>query len=272
MSFSPLDLDRAFLGLARSSDDELDLGMGALLLARHDYPRLRPPEWLDRLDALALAAPQSATERIESLTHFLYREVGLRGNRLDYYDIRNSYLHEVLDRKLGIPITLATVVLEVARRLGHSLQGVGFPRHFLVQVEPGETFLDPFDGGRLLDRADCRALFEQSQKGRSRFKDEYLEPVTSRTMLVRMLHNMLGVSIQEGDAPRVRFCLDGIVTLLPEDPGAHLQRGKYLFDIGDAEGAIPDFEAYLELSPHDAPRRSVEDALREAVRRGSTIH
>ena len=265
-------LDRAFHGLCTCSDDELDLGLGALLLARFDYPTLDPVRWMDRLDDVAADAPTEAMGDVQALTHYLYDDFGLRGNRLDYNDIRNSYLHEVLERKLGIPISLATIVIEVGERLGHDLHGVGFPGHFLLEAVPGELYLDPFDGGRSMDRSDCLALFEQTAQGKARFDDRFLEPVSSRQMLVRMLNNMVALSIRDREPERVRFCFDSIVLLVPEDPAAHLQRGKYLFEVGDVEDAIPDFRSYLDLSPQGAPRRAVEDALREAVRRGTTIN
>lgn len=251
---------------------DLDLAYGALLLARFDHPELETQPWVDRLDRLAAAAP-ARSDALDSLTELLYVQEGFRGNRLDYYDIRNSYLHEVLQRKLGIPITLATVVLEVGRRLGLDLEGVGFPGHFLVQVEAGQAYLDPFDRGRLLERSDCIALFRrQVGKERTPFEERYLAPVTSRQMLVRMLHNMLSVSIRDREPERVLFCLDSIVLLIPDDPDARLQRGRYLFEAGDATRAIPDFESFLELSPSEPARRAVAAALDEARRRGQTVN
>ena len=269
---TPDALERSFLEIAAAPDETLDLARAAVLLARHDHPDLDPDRPIRQLDLLARNAPDGAGSDVEVLASYLYGEVGFRGNRIDYYDVRNSYLHLVLERKLGIPISLATVVLEVGRRLGHRLRGVGFPRHFLVEVEPGSLFLDPFDQGRLLDRSGCIEMFRKGSRGEARFEDRFLEPVDTRQILVRMLNNILSLSIRDGDPLRVRFCLDSIVQLLPTDPGAHLQRGRYLFQAGDATAAIPDFEAYLHLSPEGAARRAVEDALQEAVRRGATIH
>ncbi|MEM9404954.1 MAG: transglutaminase-like domain-containing protein [Acidobacteriota bacterium] len=261
-----------FSAFAEQPDEALELAYGALLLGRFDHPELTVQPWLDRLDRLADAAP-TAGDALERLTQLLYVDEGFRGNRLDYYDIRNSYLHEVLQRKLGIPITLAVVVLEVGRRLGLELDGVGFPGHFLVQVEAGQAYLDPFDRGRLLDRSDCVALFRQGVgKKRSRFEERFLAAVTSRQILVRMLNNMLGVSIREREPERVLFCLDSIVLLIPADPDARLQRGRYLFEAGDATRAIPDFESFLELSVDEPARRAVAAALDEARRRGQTVH
>lgn len=265
-------LDAAFDALCAEPDETLDLAFGALLLARFDHPDLSPDEWLARLDELASAAPPDAADDLSSLTGYLYGELGFRGNRLDYYDIRNSYLHQVLDRKLGIPISLATMMIEVAKRLGRPLQGVGFPGHFLVQAEPGELYLDPFDGGRRLDRSACVDLFRQTTQGKARFDDRFLDTVTPRQMLVRMLNNMLALSIRERLPERVLFCLDSIVDLVPDDPDARLQRGRYLYEAGDASRAIPDFEAFLRMRPHGGVRRGVEAALAEAHRRGSTLH
>ncbi|AUX27130.1 hypothetical protein SOCEGT47_077090 [Sorangium cellulosum] len=219
-----------FAHVASRSEDELDLAEAALLIDEAAYPGLDIPHYLGVLDRLggeahrALGRPLRAAEvtpgsgPIEQLLRWLYGELGFHGNTSDYYDPRNSYLHEVLDRRTGIPITLAVVLLEVCRRVGMEAQGVSFPGHFLVRtpVRGGVLLIDPFEG-RLLGREDLRALHARAT-GAARDPDpRLLVPAQKRQILVRMLNNLRSIYASRSDAARLRGVLERIQVLAPSE-------------------------------------------------------
>jgi regulator of sirC expression with transglutaminase-like and TPR domain len=201
---------------------ELDLAQAALLIAEPEYPGLDIPRYLDALDQLGARARQVldrpaavAGPPIARVARLLHDELGFSGNAEDYYDPRNSFLNEVLDRKTGIPITLAIVLLEVARRAGLPAHGVSFPGHFLVRAA-GPIFIDPFDG-RVADRDALRRL-NQRATGHAHDPDpRLLEPCKKRDLLVRMLNNLRGIYAAAGDVPRLRAMLERMQVLAPSD-------------------------------------------------------
>jgi len=178
-----------FAELVARPDDEIPLDEAALLIAASARPELDLAAELGRLDDLAAGCKEAT---LDGLTRHLFDELGFRGNSEDYQDPDNSYLDQVVRRRLGIPITLSVLTMEVGRRLGVPLDGVGMPGHFLVRhrAEP-DTFLDPFGGGRRLDATGCRAIF--AGLGGTGWDDAYLEPVGARAILNRMLLNLQGL-------------------------------------------------------------------------------
>ena len=170
-------------------DEEIPLDEAALLIAAHARPELDIAAELGRLDELAAGCKEPT---LDGLTHRLFDDLGFRGNAEHYQDPDNSYLDQVMRRRLGIPITLSVLTMEVGRRLGVALDGVGMPGHFLVRhrADPG-TFLDPFGGGRRLDAYGCQEIF--NGLGGTDWQESYLAPVGSRAILARMLLNLQGV-------------------------------------------------------------------------------
>lgn len=184
----------AFAALAGShvNDENIDLVRAALAIARTEYPSLDIEAYVSRVDELARLAkarisdPGDAARTIANLNHTLFREAGLRGNRDDYYDPRNSFLNDVLDRRLGIPITLALIYMEVARRLGFPLFGVGMPGHFLLKhydMDGRETLVDCFNGGDILSPQDCQRRLDEVYSGQMAFRPEFLFAVSRRQIL-----------------------------------------------------------------------------------------
>jgi regulator of sirC expression with transglutaminase-like and TPR domain len=222
---------RLFSHLAARPEADLDLARAVLLLAEPDYPGLDVGAYLERLDELgALARARlfgagrtpvgdsvSVPPRVGPLLSFLYGELGFHGNATDYYDPRNSFLNEVLDRRTGIPITLALVLVEVARRAGLVAQGVGFPGHFLVRfdgVGSAPVLVDPFEG-RVLD---TEALSELAARhtGRTAPPDaRTLEPASKANTLIRMLNNLRGIYAAREDGERLRRVLERLEVLAP---------------------------------------------------------
>ena len=178
-----------FAELVGRPDDEIPLDEAALLIAASARPELDLAAELGRLDDLAAGCKEAT---LDGLTRHLFDELGFRGNTDDYQDPDNSYLDQVVRRRLGIPITLSVLTMEVGRRLGVALDGVGMPGHFLVRhrTEP-DRVLDPFGGGRRLDAAGCRGIF--AGLGGTGWDDDYLEPVGARAILNRMLLNLQGL-------------------------------------------------------------------------------
>ena len=178
-----------FAALVARADEEIPLDEAALLIAAHARPELDVAAELGLLDDLAAGCKEPS---LDGLTHHLFDELGFRGNTEHYGDPDNSFLDQVVQRRLGIPITLSVLTIEVGRRLGVALDGVGMPGHFLVRhrADPG-TFLDPFGGGRRLDAAGCQDIF--TNLGGTVWEDSFLEPVGARAILTRMLLNLQGV-------------------------------------------------------------------------------
>ncbi len=202
---------------------ELDLGQAALLVAEGEYPRLEIARYGEKLDelgararSLIAASPHQAP--MSMVLRLLYGELGFRGNEEDYYDPRNSFLNDVIDRRRGIPITLAVVLIEVCNRAGVEAKGVSFPGHFLVRT-PGPAapiFIDPFDG-RVLDALDLQALYTQATGDRGAFDHQLLEPAAKTLILLRMLNNLRGIYQTTGDQARLRSVLLRMMVLSPSD-------------------------------------------------------
>ena len=246
------------------------LAEAALLIAAEEYPALDVAAWLARLDALGARARErvpprgDADQTAAALTRLLVEDYGLRGNDADYYDPRNSFLNEVLERRLGIPLTLSLVYMDVGARAGVAVRGVGLPGHFVVRLERGETvrLLDPFNGGRPLDEANCRRLVERLGGGRLRFEPAYLRAVSAREILIRMLANLKGVYTALGDWRRARGAVDRILLLAPEAVGELRDRGLLSARLGEPVAAIGDWEAYLRRVPDAKDAATVRRHLR----------
>ena len=232
--------------------DPIPLDEAALALAEEEYPRLEPEEWLVRLDALAARvrreapAGRSATA-LQALRKVLFEEEGLRGNEGDYADPRNSFLNEVLERRLGLPISLCVVYMEVARRIGLVLQGVGFPGHFLAKytgASGAEVFVDAYNGGEMLSADECVARYRARSGGRD-LDRRYLAGVAPRQILARMLHNLKRTYLERKDDVRAYWVLDRILMLAPGQLEALRDRGLVCARLGVAAAAEWDLESYL---------------------------
>ena len=186
---SPADLASFAALVAPAHDDtSIDLTAAALAIARAEYPQLEVPYYIRRLEALAkrvrsrMRNNPTARETIVLLNRVLFDEERLRGNHDDYYDPRNSFLNDVLDRKLGIPITLAVIYMDVARRVGFPLAGTGMPGHFLLKhydVMSGEIIIDAFNRGRVVCHADCQQRLDEIYSGQVELKPEFLQAVST---------------------------------------------------------------------------------------------
>ncbi|MCO5169902.1 MAG: transglutaminase-like domain-containing protein [Planctomycetes bacterium] len=262
-----------FEALLRAGEDALDLGEAALLIGAEAEPGTDVARWLRRLDALGdevrprVQAARGPADQALALCRFLYDEYGLRGNRDAYYDPRNSYLHHVLARGLGIPITLAVVLVEVGRRAGLPLVGVGFPAHFLVRHRDHDLFLDPFDQGRPLSLAGCRALLEERAGGAVPFQPDLLRPASGHEVLARMLRNLKAIHLREGDLEAALGVAERLVLVRPDDPEERRDRGLLSAALRRPGPAVDDLAGYLARRPAAPDARAVRAQLEAAKRR-----
>jgi regulator of sirC expression with transglutaminase-like and TPR domain len=265
------ELTRAFVEAADSRDDDA-LARAALVMARLEHRQLDPDAYLARLDLLGAEAGQrlvrlraaSARARVEALNRFLYEDLGFTGNERHYDDPRNSFLNDVIDRRTGIPITLAVVYIEVARRAGLHVEGVNFPGHFLMRCpssrQPGpdtdDLLMDPFRGGSLMSEADCRRLLQMSLGDEAVFDRQLLVTAPKRQILIRMLVNLKHVYVKLRSFPQARLASDLLLALDPSALTELRDRGLLAYHMRDFSNALRDLEGYLELTSKTAPKDS----------------
>jgi len=212
-----------FADMVTGPEERVDLGRAALLMAGEAYPGLDILRYVARLEAMAaavrprLADAEHVRTKVAHLNTYLFEEQGFQGNANEYYDPRNSFLNEVIDRKLGIPITLSVVYMEVGRRLGLTLQGVGMPGHFLVKHTgpAGYIYLDPFNRGRILSRQACEELFQQFYGEQAPFQGTFLAPVTKKQVLARLLSNLKAIYLQTKDYLKALAVVERLLLLQP---------------------------------------------------------
>jgi len=251
---------RRFAALVAEPDDGVDLARGALLIAAEEYPQLNADHYLRRLDLLAeLVRDRLADETaplivLQELSRVLFEEEGFRGNTEAYYDPRNSFLNDVLDRRLGIPLTLSILLLEVGWRLGVPLEGVNFPGHFLVRYrgESANLLVDPFQQGELRFEDQAQSLLDRVYGGAVRLQPDYLRPASRKDMLVRILANLKNVYLNARDDARAVAAIERILLVRPDAPEEVRDRGMLLARLGRTDEAVIDLEHYLRASP-EAP-------------------
>jgi regulator of sirC expression with transglutaminase-like and TPR domain len=267
-----------FASCLNKPDSQIDLCEAALWVAAEEYPSLDVSAYLAQLDGFAqsvqerLAPTASAADRVVALNRVLFDEQGFTGNRDDYYDPRNSYLNEVLDRRTGIPITLCLVYIGVAQRLGLEAAGVSFPGHFLTRVEASETLIvDPFIG-EVLGVDDCqRRLAAAVGPGEILRPAIHLKAARPREILVRLLSNLKGVFAAKRDLERVVACLDRILIAMPAAHTELRDRGLVFEQLGYFAAAASDLARFLEVAPNDPSAAAIAQRLK-AVRLRVRLH
>ncbi len=260
---------------ALKTKDKVDLIHAALLIAKLDNEELDVELYRRDVDRIAkkIAAklPKDADDKakLKGLNDYLFNERGFHGSRGDYYNRSNSYLNEVLDDREGLPITLSVLYLELGKRLGLKIEGVGLPGHFVVRQVPvkGEgQLIDPYEGGKLLSRAEAEKKVTEIT-GR-KFDESVLAAVAPRAIVVRMLNNLLRIAQEERDLDGTVRYLDAIIGIDPEDSGRErVLRGLARNQMGDRAGALADIDWVLEKMPDDIDLDAVR-AVRRRLDRG----
>jgi len=243
-----------------------DLAAPAFLIARLEYPHLDPGPYLDRIDEMGIAAAYRIASdtgldaplgaRVDALNKYLFNELGFTGNREHYDDPRNSCLNQVLDKRTGIPISLALIYIEVGRRAGVRVEGVNFPGHFLVRAlqdlhtdDPDEgLIIDPFHGGAILNEPDCRTLLQRHMGDDAAYSPSLLARATRRQILVRMLLNMKRLYVRMRSFPQARQVTDVLLALQPTSLSELRDRGLLAYHMNDVFHALKDLEQYLKMA------------------------
>jgi len=263
-----------FQQLVTLPDSAIPLAEAALILACEEYPQLEISPYLDMLDNMANVAQQrlrpkdSPVERVEKINTVLFETFGFRGATEDYYDPRNSFFNDVLDRRVGIPITLSAVYMEVSRRLSFPIVGVGMPGHFLVKYSDRreEFFLDPFNRGEILTREDCRNRLHEQYGDSIEFNERLLARVTNRQILWRMLNNLKVIYLKAQAFDKGLAIVDMMLMVNPHDIEQFRDRGLLRLQLRQFEGAARDLTYYLRKSGNCQDREEIEDHLKELRR------
>lgn len=257
-----------FTNLILGDNASIDLARAALLIAAEEYPGLDLEEHIARLEELASqvrqrmeslemqpANPPATMNECFDILHamngILFEQEHFRGNRVDYYDPQNSFLNRVLERRLGIPLTLSLIYMEVGKRMGLRIEGVGIPFHFIVRcdLQGNSIYIDPYEKGKFLSAQDCRARLARVFKNQEDFDPTWLEPLSARQLLVRMLANLKHIYIHKGDFQRALMACDRILLLNPVLPAELRDRGIVYFHLKQYSRAIHDLGTYVELAP-----------------------
>ena len=260
--------------LRHAPDEDIPLVWASLVVARDEYPSLDLSEYEEiAVDygrrARKRIADGDAFDAVRSLNDYVFEELGFSGNQADYYDPRNSYLNEVFDRKLGIPISLGVVQLDIAQRLGLPLKGISFPGHFLVSlpVDGGLLVLDPYSKGRSLDVGELKRR-AQPHVGNNELRDEQLStllsPASNRAILTRMLRNLKALYTEANDYDRALRCTDRLLILDAAQPHELRDRGLLYLRVGHLSAGRDDLRKYLLENPDASDVDQVRQALIEA--------
>jgi regulator of sirC expression with transglutaminase-like and TPR domain len=236
---------------------EFTLDRAAFLIAKSlQYPSLDIDEQLRILDSMGEELKRSIdnkrpTEIIASINEYLFEKHGFRGNEQDYYDPRNSYLNDVIARRTGIPITLSVLYIELARRIGFELHGVGFPGHFLVKhmYHDFAIVIDPFNKGKILSQEDFQYLLDKLYNGQVRFEQRFLDSVTKEQILIRMLRNLKDTYMHSYDYNKALTAIDMTVSIDPNLAEEFRDRGLVLYAKKLFGDALSNLTKYLEMQP-----------------------
>lgn len=244
-------------------DEHIDLAKAALYIAQEEYPDLDPEEYLNALDTMAVELQERLPDSryplrvIQCINQYLYDDLRFSGNKIDYYDPRNSFLNDVIDRRLGIPITLALVYLEVSRRIDFPMMGVGMPGHFLIRpdISDVEMFVDAFDRGNVIFSQDCQERLSDMFQQPVTLKPEFLAPVNNRQFLARMLTNLKFIYLKQQNLAKTLAAVDRILLLFPDVSLELRDRGLIYYQLGHYPQAADDLQTYLAKVPN------AEDAI-----------
>jgi regulator of sirC expression with transglutaminase-like and TPR domain len=268
MDLLPIDhkdrVRRRLVELLRQ-DGPLDVVEAVLVIASEDYPNLDIDHELQRVRLVAAEGARRVYEennpfaRVDGLRQYLFEELGFRGDSDNYNDPDNCYLHEVMNRRMGIPLTLSILFIEVARAAGFQAVGIGLPGHFIARVrwQNRDLLVDPYHGGGIISEEDCRELVGRTTGRPSLFRRELLVGTSERQMLSRLLLNLKHIHLERQDYTRALGVVERLLMLSPNDPGEIRDRGLLKAHLGRPGAAIADLETYLTRSPKAPDAESV---------------
>ena len=240
------------------ADAEINLAKAALFYAQAEYHHLDINEYLNILDAIAEhIRPQLPVELyplkvIQQINYYLFEELNFQGNQKNYYNPHNSFLNEVIERRMGIPITLSVIYLEVAKRLNFPMVGIGMPGHFLIRPEFEDVgfFVDVFNRGEILFKQDCQDKLNQIYPEPVKLESHFLSPISNRQILARMLNNLKYIYLHQGNFNKALNVMGGILMLFPENPDELRDRGLLYYQLNRWQEAARDLQSYITILPN----------------------
>lgn len=271
---------RRFKEAVSREDEQINLAEAALLVAADEYPRLNVDFYLEKLDRFGDIARERADQArgahdyVAALNAALFDELGFHGNRDKFFDPRNSFLNEVIDLRTGIPITLTVLYIEVARRIGVAVEGVGLPGHFIARLktETENLLVDPFNEGRIIGEATCADLVSETSGGRIEFHPAHLAPVTTRQIITRMLSNLLGIYAGSNDYNRAIAVIERILVINPDSPPHIRDHGLLLAATGENQKSMSQLEKYLMLVPNAPDEETVREQIKQIFKNRAKLN
>ena len=278
-----ISLEQQLAKLVRAPDSVFDMAECALIVAQHEYPDLDIQAYLQRLDQIAdrllqrLPSDAAKPHLLSMLNHYLFRELGYAGNLDNYYDPRNSFLNDVIDRRVGIPITLSIFYMEIGRRIGVNLQGVSFPGHFLAicTTDQGVIVLDPFNKGASLSEADLRERLRQSGNQSSASETSLatlLRPATAEEILIRLARNLKGIYVESSDLEKAVAMSNLILCLHPLDAKELRDRALMYHKLFCFRAALADYEHLVEIDADAAEDDDIRATMEELKQKNRLLN
>jgi len=263
-------------------EEAIDLAEAALLIATHAYPDLDVAHHLTRIEVLAktlesrIQPDLGPSQRILALNQYMFAELGFTANEKDYYDPRNSCLNDVLDRRVGIPITLSLLYMEIGARIGLPLEGVSFPGHFLVKcaLPEGTVVLDPYAGGAMLGAADLQKRLRdvRGDEDSNAIVASMLSAAGKKEIVLRLLRNLKAIYLRSQQFDRALPIMHWIIATAPDHPPELRDRGMIYQELECSRAALADFERYLELSPGCDDRDEIRGRIVELQRQSARLN
>ena len=263
-------------------EEAIDLAEAALLIATHAYPDLDVAHHLTRIEVLAktlesrIQPDSGPSQRILALNQYMFAELGFTANEKDYYDPRNSCLNDVLDRRVGIPITLSLLYMEIGARIGLPLEGVSFPGHFLVKcaLPEGTVVLDPYAGGVSLGAADLQKRLRdvRGDEDSNAIVASMLSAAGKKEIVLRLLRNLKAIYLRSQQFDRALPIMHWIIVTAPDHPPELRDRGMIYQELECSRAALADFERYLELSPGCDDRDEIRGRIVELQRQSARLN
>ena len=254
---------QSFFQETNKPDHKINLAKASLIYAKYQYPRLDIHDYLMTLDIIfqrikdELGKEVYPLKVIKTINKYLFKELGFKGNKDNYYDPDNSYLNQVIDKKIGIPITLSVIYLEIAKRLDFPMVGIGMPGHFLIRPEFENVgiFVDVFNQGEILFKEDCELKLKEIYQQPITLEEHFLTPVSNQQILGRMLTNLKYIYLNRQEYPKMLRIIELLLQLFPNHPLEIRDRGLLYYQLRQWEKATTDLQLYLSILPtaEDAP-------------------
>ena len=251
------------------SDESINLAKASLYCAQAEYPDLEVTKYLEQLDLMAqdiavkLPDQHYPLQIIKTINNHLYNNLEFRGNDQDYYNPKNSFLNDVIELRRGIPLTLSIIYLEIAKRLNFPMLGIGMPGHFIIRPDFDDAgiFVDAFNQGEILFKEDCQAKLEQLYQQPVKLEPQFLNPVSNKQILARLLNNLKQIYLHRRQYNKVLAIITGLLTLFPNNPSELRDRGLLYYELKLWQEASQDLQAYLKIANYGDEYQMVQMIL-----------